>query len=542
MNYSIGDKKKVQLNGVIYEGVVVAKGVLRVEDRGVELFFKLNDDFKVIGRLSREEYLAELEAEKAAAAATAPAPAENIPHEVGEVNIPAQHSYTPDSAPVSMGEVPQETGEVNIPAQHQYAPTPDPAPAPGPAPVNPVQYAPSEAPADNGKGSKKKKVAPKKKMDKNIPAVKKTGGGKKTIVLLAYVIAIALCLATAANIINSQAEEVAVIRLKTNKLSGDLITEDDIESFKMLKKTYEELSSVTYVTDGEKIEKKPMLLWKDKDKIFGDGSSEDIPPVFASTYIQAGQCLTAAHLTTQKIVRNPWLASVPEGYEIYTLPFDSGDVNTRLLVPGTHLRVRIVVTADVQEAGKGGSNTLVLDDTTGGPEQSVPQSNINTQESTVGKDVTIEVDTTAEEVIGTNEASTNAMLIAGKNVELPLASVVFDKLVAVDMLNASNESIFEIYMALLKLPIEERMAHVETTVEGDVTSFQKKVTPTALVLALTREQADKMAQFENLGNATIKYTILPQRDENNDTYNAFVEINDYINTALEAAIKAQQGG
>lgn len=320
---------------------------------------------------------------------------------------------------------------------------------------------------------------------------------KKFIIGFVYIVAIIAVLVAAKIVLNFQQDEVAVIRLKSDKLAGESIHESDIESFKMLRKTYDELGTVEY-TDGQghKSVKQIIYKWSDKD---------DIIDKYIANYTQGGQYLTLKNVTDKKVVRNPWLAEVKEGQEIYTLPIETEGVNTRLLLPGTHLRIRVVVQ---------------MDDTT----SPFKKGNSTTKASADVQKV--------ESETATNELNKGALLNSGSQV--PTASVVFDDLVAIDMLNSSNESLFDIYMALYKLSVEERISYLETTIEeGSAQEFQKRVMPSSLVLVLSKEQATQMAEFENLGDATIKYTILPYTDDEGNLLSNFTEIANQMNEIIE---------
>ncbi len=318
---------------------------------------------------------------------------------------------------------------------------------------------------------------------------------KKMIISSVYIVAIIAVLIAAKLVLNFQQDEIAVIRLKSDKLAGETIDSSDIEEFKMLRKTYDELGTVNYTdADGKSSVKQVIYKWEDKDQVVDK---------YIANYTQGGQYLTLKNVTDKKVVRNPWLAEVKEGQEIYTLPIQTEGVNTRLLLPGTHLRVRVVVQ---------------MDDTT----NPFKHGNAATPE-------------TGGVVSGTtNELNKNALASSGS--EVPTASVVFDDLVAIDMLNSSNESLFDIYMALYKLSVEERISYLETTIEdGNAQEFQKRVMPTSLVLILNKSQATQMAEFENLSGATIKYTILPYTDDNGNLLSNFTEIANQMNEIIEKA-------
>jgi len=319
---------------------------------------------------------------------------------------------------------------------------------------------------------------------------------KKILLAVAYVAIIVALMFGAKMFLDGQQEEVTVIRLKEDMLAGEVIRENNIEPYKMLKKSYDELGTVSYTSaDGSTSVRQIIYLWEDKDEVLNK---------YIAVYTQGGQYLTLKNVTDKKIIRNPWLAEVGETQEIYTLPISTEGIDTRLLLPGSHLRVRVVI----QQKGSSSADPFA------GASSGV-----------------------ATPVIGENEFDKNAILENGGTV--PVASVVFDDLTCVDMLNAKGESIFDIYMALSKLPVEERAQYLETTIQGDSSAFQQKVLPTSLVLVLTKPQATAMAEFENMTEATIKYTILPYKDENGNLLSSFTEIADQMSDIMQQAQQAE---
>lgn len=346
------------------------------------------------------------------------------------------------------------------------------------------------------KGRNKRKKAEKEltEQDNDVQGERK----KKTAAIAVYLVLIAGILFGAKWMLHSQQNEIQIVRLKEDMLAGDLLTEKSMEPYTMLESEYQRLGRVTYVSDGKNVTQQIMVKWDDRDDIEGK---------YMTNYTQAGQYLTTRHVTDKKIVRNPWLAEVQEGQEIYTLPFSATGVDVRLLLPGTHMRVRVVAQFDrgIEE----GQDAV---------------SPLEQQESSADSDSgvnTIQADT---------YENTNSSVS-------PKAAIVFDDLVTVDMLNSQNESIFEIYMALLKMPVEQRIQYLETKIEESTASaFQSRVIPASLVFALTKEQATAMAEFENLNGAAIKYTILPEKDQDGQLLNSFMEISDQLNEVFKKAV------
>lgn len=305
----------------------------------------------------------------------------------------------------------------------------------------------------------------------------------------------------------SQQKEISVIRVKNDMLAGDVIITEganaNVEEFKMLEQTYNTLGKTTYVSDGKQVTKQIMVLWSDRAKVADK---------YMTSYTQAGAYLTERHVTDTTTLTNPHLANVPAGNEIYTLPFDVSGVDTQLLMPGTAIRVRLVL--QVKSEAKQNIQNQV--------QQKDEDLQENGEESNQdGNSVILDM---GGDVMGSEfDVGTGTV---------PVAEVVFDKVIIIDMLNNSQESIFDIYTALLKMPLDERTKYLETTIEDPNTNFQKRVTPNALVLSLTRDQATTMAEFENIQNGKIKYTILPQEGED-ELMSQFFEISEQINGFLK---------
>lgn len=331
---------------------------------------------------------------------------------------------------------------------------------------------------------------------------------KKTLSLALYVIAVVAVLMVARLFLNAQQDTVSVIRLKTDMLSGDVLSASDIEEYSMLKKTYDTLGQATYMSDGKQVTTQTMLTWDKRDEVIGK---------YMTAYTQAGQILTSRHITDETTTRNPWLALATAGQEVYTMSFNASDVNTSLLYPGCHMRVRLVVTAQNDGSISAPINT---------------SSSADGETAASAADFIDNISSIAGNTEGVNII--NEGTVTKYSSEVPVVELVFSDLQAIDMINSANQSIYELYMALLRLPLDQRTDYLNTRLQDNETAnqFRSMVTPSRLVFLLTKEQADMLAQFENLPNADFKFTILLTEDENDNIVSSFIDISSQINTAL----------
>lgn len=336
---------------------------------------------------------------------------------------------------------------------------------------------------------------------------------KKTLALVIYIVAVLVVVLFAKFIVDAQQDTVDVIRLKADLLSGDVITSEHIEPYSMLESTYETLGRSTYMSDGKTVTTQTMLTWDKAEEVLGK---------YMTCYTQAGQILTSRHVTDETTTRNPWLAVATAGQEVYTMAFNANDVNTSLLYPGCHMRVRLVVNMQYDEyqqyINSQGSSSIVVPE---GSDETVESGSLS---------VLLNM---AETIDGVNVI--NQETIVEHASEVPVVEVVFNDLQAIDMINGQNQSIYELYMALLKLPLDERVEYLNTRLENNDTAnnFRSLVTPTRLVFLLSKEQANMLAQFENVGDANFKFTILLTEDEDDKIVSSFIDISSQLQNALE---------
>lgn len=327
--------------------------------------------------------------------------------------------------------------------------------------------------------------------------------GKRLVAIILMLAGIALLLFLAKNIVDGREELVQVIRITRNIQAGDPITDKDIKAYDIPKSTYESLGMVPLADEkGNVSNKQTLLLWKQAKEVY---DQEKGIASYASTYLKNGSLLTSTDLTKEITVRNPWVAAIKPDEEIFTMSFDAGSVNARLLFPGTRLRARLIseVPSDLVEDIR---------------------SEINTAENVPVKDI-VRPSTVTQQKDKFDDAS-------GTNVQV--AEIVIDEVIITDMTNGSGESIYDLYMSLLKLPINVRADYLKTTLGDNSTakSWASRVTPATITFILDKSSASRLAEFEK-SSGTIKYTILPDDPENEEQANLmtqFIELSNQINT------------
>ena len=331
--------------------------------------------------------------------------------------------------------------------------------------------------------------------------------GKRLVAIIIMIAGIALLLFLAKNIVDSREELVQVIRITRNIQAGDPITTEDIKAYDIPKSTYESLGLVPIKdADGNVNNKQTLLLWSQAKEVY---DQEKGVASYASTYLKVGSLLTSTDLTKEITVRNPWVAAIKQDEEIFTMSFEANSVNSRLLFPGTRLRARLISEVPSEMV------------------QEVRQE-IARAEGIPVKDI-VRPSTVAQQQDKFQESS---------GVTTEVAEVVIDEVIITDMTNSAGESIYDLYMSLLKLPINTRSDYLKTTLGDNSTSqnWASRVTPTTITFILDKDSASRLAEFEK-GSGAIKYTILPDDPENEDQANLmsqFIELSNQINTVTEA--------
>lgn len=318
---------------------------------------------------------------------------------------------------------------------------------------------------------------------------------KRVVALLVMAAGIALLMFAASATVNKRQELIEVIRLKRSLVAGEVIQEEDINAYSMFKEDYDKLGTIE-VDDKDR---QVIIPWSQRGDVIG---------MYMSNYVRSGGYLTTQDITSEVAVRNPWIQAMKEDEEIYTMDFSAGTINTRLIFPGTRLRVRLVCAVPVE----------AVDDIRAAIAKS-ESSNLDliVHPSTVA---------TSGEIIGnTSDVGDSS---------LQVAEIVINNIIITDMTNSTGESIYDLYCALLKLPVNDRISYLRTEL-GDndaANEWAKRTTPATITFILDKDSASRLAEFEQSGGS-LKYTILPDDPEDEDQANLmsqFVELSNQINT------------
>ena len=307
--------------------------------------------------------------------------------------------------------------------------------------------------------------------------------------------------------ITKEEETITVVQAGRDLQIGTVISiQEDLQPYDMPISEYNRLSNLKDSETGEQLP--PIVL---KDEV------HEIDGFYISSPIPAGGILRRDNVTSKTLSMNPYLDNIPKdgSYEIYTMEFDSEDVNTRLLLPGSNIRVRGVLSVDANYAEEIRELIKVKE-----------QQFINGNADTVD----------GQSVIRTfaPEASDENLFATASADDVPVAEVLFNNIQVADLLNSKGESILEILMALANMPLRDRVELLNTSVEddSDSNSFAKRIKPAKLVLVVSREDASLLAEFENLGGMKFKYTLLTE-DEESSIYKQIRGVSDDIYSFIE---------
>lgn len=305
-------------------------------------------------------------------------------------------------------------------------------------------------------------------------------------------------------------KRISVIKLKESVIAGDVV--DVATSFKkhdMLYSAYlEEGRMKVKQEDGTLKEEQGYILWKDRNK-YQDW--------YFNTYQGEDTNFTINSASEEMQYKNPLIEGMPIGNEEYVLDIDSNGINMHQLFPGTTLRMRVAfeVPLSLQEEcrvavsnkSKYDGSSVVLD----------ILNKYGYQTSAQGSTGDI-IEGEGFSGVETNADDTRTAYVS---------EVIFNEIQAVDMQSTSGESIFEVYMSLLKMPLEERIPYLQTSFSDDKSGeFRSRITPKSLVLSLKKDESNKLHEFEAM-NYQTKWTIV-KTATSSDMLKDFVQINEEI--------------
>ena len=338
---------------------------------------------------------------------------------------------------------------------------------------------------------------------------------KKKVLFLSVVIMASILFLIIQTYMGSQV--VQVVRMANHKGLGDMVLLTDFEPKQMSREEFEKGASQQMVTAGGSVStvKSDFILWADR------GQYENY---FYNYMVNAGQEFLTTTASKDLQFKNPMIEAMEYGQEIYQLPIQPEDIYLQMLYPQTTLKLRVsfeVPTYLMPEITKALDGKTVYDGTS------------------VIQEILIEA---GYEVSGTNiEEGEKQFINEMDERTVKVSEIIFNELVAIDMISSSGESIYEIYLSLLNMPIEERIPYLSMSFENDISGqFRQRVTPTALVFDLSEEQATKMYNYE-MNDYDIRYTIV-KTETTTDMLQGFVEINQQLIEQLKKEAMTDETG
>jgi hypothetical protein len=265
----------------------------------------------------------------------------------------------------------------------------------------------------------------------------------KRNMLIVVIVAITVLLIGWVYTLGKKAEEtVTVVMLNQNVYKNQLITEDMLKPYDMLKAEFEKYAVVD--NGGQKMRR--LVLWDEVDKVIN---------TFAAYPLQKDTVLEYRSLIKSRIDNSDNVLYSFPGKEIVPLEVGYNELQAfkTFLKPGDRLNIEAIFSE---------SKTI-------------------TKKDEYGSDVTAEV-------------------------EVFKTETVFKDIMIADLLNSAGESVLDIYSWYNDLSVYE-----QAELDNDP-SFQERVEPTTLLVALTPEEKDRYYYY--LSKDNIKFRVsMPQRVE-----------------------------
>jgi hypothetical protein len=326
---------------------------------------------------------------------------------------------------------------------------------------------------------------------------------------LALLLAVMLC-ATAIIIVKYETRNVNVVCFSKDVMSGTTaLTRSDLSSYSIPVSEYDAGVKTYKNSEGKSVTGQTYILWSDVNSVVGK----------YVTGLQTENTLAyLPNLTSSSSVSNPWLTSLSDGQEVYTMSYDSSGLDTRLLIPGSHIRMRIVASVPASQY-----ETL---------KKSVSEREKNILSSTSSK---TETDPIIDEGILTSAdvSSDSSSTTESKYI----SEIVYPDLVVADIQNSKNESLFDIYSQLVNTSAEKRETFLSSAITSSSTDFVTSLQGTKLVFALTPTEASYLTTLEN-HSGSIKYTIIV--DSTKDSlYSKFQDVCTEINNQIASIVTSK---
>lgn len=348
--------------------------------------------------------------------------------------------------------------------------------------------------------------------------------GKRTISIVLSLLVIAGALLTALIIMRSNNDTVQVARFATNVKSGTIITSNLFEAVEMTQEDFNRIGTRTYVdANGNEQTANNLLKYADISKYVGSNN------LYAQSYFTDGTLAFTDMFTTEKLIRSEWTKSVEPGYEYYTMDLSElTDVYTPIFFPGSHIRIRM-------------SHEVTYDPTDPDAVRRIEnlRSAIAAKERAALSGGYIRGESKILDALYAGDISSagagngfgqSAYQEAGTTITI--SEVIWDDIIVIDMLNSANESIFDLYLDLLDMPVSTRIKYLETKLNDDGNDLKSQVTPSKIVFVVTREEASDLLEFENL-DVELKVTVLETEDHDYDLFKQFTEVGNQVQAMID---------
>ncbi len=314
--------------------------------------------------------------------------------------------------------------------------------------------------------------------------------------------------------------KVSVAQVSTQMAKDAQFTPDNLTRLKMPESVYEELNKAA--PGG-------LVLWEDAQGVIGKYIAVDAVK---------GQYLSYDFVSDSRTMSNPWIQNIDDDAQLYTIQFDPYATYNQLLFAGSHVRMKAAISV-LNENGKATGETEV---------RSVSAAAVAAHED---EDVSGEADESGEKASEPGADETNSQ--TGESKKAPSSAKTekaevedrFGDVVVVDIINTSNESMFDVYLPLARMTRDERREFLtEKAKSAGAASYYARFTPMSLVFALDDEQVSELSKVEHMSNASITYTLLPSSssegtDDENSMYLRFMEVQRDVNEIFGDAMAAK---
>lgn len=271
-------------------------------------------------------------------------------------------------------------------------------------------------------------------------------------ILIAAIVIVIVCILTAISSAESK-KTIPVVRIKADSplSANSLITEDMIEVYNMYYKEFSNYGTMKF-SDGST--RSTIVRWTDKDLVVGQR--------YAAYYMRGGTVLFWDATIKDQTRKNSYLYNMSG--ELLNINMSTTNDFGDMVVPGDSLNIRAVYDSKV-----------------------------------------FDLPTEAEYKLNTQGTGGNA-----EGTNLTRTDLLFSEVTILDMLNASGQSIFDIYYQYIAATKEEQAKMLKDD------GFLESVKPQSILLECTAEEVERYMKFSAHG-ATYQLTLLPRTSSSSIT-------------------------